>query len=480
MRKNSYSLADLVISPSTRNLALFARDAAVIGVLLFLLMVVLLPLFWMILTAFKGKGLAFSLEFLPRTSVYTPPKSSDAFAVAQLSGGARYFHLELEEKDATTVDVFLKGDAEKSVAMQSKGSGRWAVVLGPLSGDEVAFQVARSGGKPAPLPEAKSLRVVDGYSVAALGGAISFSPGSQMVAYIEGGKGRLYFGTEVAAGGGILFDDAKFVPFPAKGSSSGDAAEYWDDIAGAAGAKTYRIVRERPFAEALAAIYTLDNFRAILTNKDFNFARYFMNSLIVATSAALLTVLICTLAGYAFAAMQFHYREQIFLVLLSSMLVPGMIFMVPQFSITLQLGMMNSYAGMVVPHLANVFGLFLLKQYVSQIPKDLFAAAEVDGANDAQVFYMVVLPICLPIMVTLFLLVFVGQWSNFLWQLIVNTGDSQVITLPVGLQQFRGQNSNEWEKIMAGACFSILPIAALFLSMQKYFLQGLVAGSVKE
>ncbi|HMX63212.1 MAG TPA: carbohydrate ABC transporter permease, partial [Candidatus Sumerlaeota bacterium] len=160
--------------------------------------------------------------------------------------------------------------------------------------------------------------------------------------------------------------------------------------------------------------------------------------------------------------------------------VPGMIFMVPQFSITLSLGMMNSYAGMIVPHLANVFGLFLLKQYVSQIPKDLFAAAEVDGASDRQVFTMIVVPICLPIMVTLFLLVFVGQWSNFLWQLIVNTGDSHVITLPVGLQQFKGQNSNEWEKIMAGACFSILPIAVLFLSTQKYFLKGLVAGAVKE
>jgi multiple sugar transport system permease protein len=170
----------------------------------------------------------------------------------------------------------------------------------------------------------------------------------------------------------------------------------------------------------------------------------------------------------------------LFALLLTSMLVPGMIFMVPQFSITLKLGMMDSYAGMVVPHLANVFGLFLMRQYISQIPKDLFAAAEIDGARQYQVFQTIVIPICLPIMVTLFLLVFVGQWSNFLWQLIINTGQSEVLTLPVGLQQFKGQNANEWEKIMAGACFSILPIAVLFLSLQKYFMEGLTAGAVKE
>src|SRR5690606_6399567 len=122
----------------------------------------------------------------------------------------------------------------------------------------------------------------------------------------------------------------------------------------------------------------------------------------------------------------------------------------------------NSYQGMIVPHLANVFGLFLLRQYISQIPRDLFHAAEIDGASESQVFRSIVIPVCLPIMVTLFLLVFVGQWSNFLWQLIVNTGDSPFTTLPVGLQQFKGQNANEWEKIMAGACFSILPIAVLF------------------
>lgn len=387
MTKKPRTLADLVISPDATTIWHYVREAATFGIVLLLFAVVLLPLVWMVITSFKRTGLAFSLNFVPSTVVYTPAKTqggapigSDAAAASDLP--VLVYHdgalLKAVEKKDTTIDY-------SDVTVDDQ----WSFPLAKLTGEGVT------------LPDKK--------------------PG-----------------------------------------------------------QFYRITSHRTIGAAFSETYTLDNFRAILMNKDFNFARYFMNSLIVATGAGLLTVLICTLAGYAFAAMKFHYSEQIFFVLLSSMLVPGMIFMVPQFSITLSLGMMNSYAGMIVPHLANVFGLFLLKQYVSQIPKDLFAAAEVDGASDRQVFTMIVVPICLPIMVTLFLLVFVGQWSNFLWQLIVNTGDSHVITLPVGLQQFKGQNSNEWEKIMAGACFSILPIAVLFLSTQKYFLKGLVAGAVKE
>ena len=227
-------------------------------------------------------------------------------------------------------------------------------------------------------------------------------------------------------------------------------------------------------------MYTTKNFEEILTSPYFNFKNYFFNSFVVATSSGLLTVIICTLAGYAFATKRFHFRDSLFKLMLASMLIPGMIFMVPQFSITISLGWMNSYQGMVVPHLANIFGLFLLRQYIRQIPKDLFAAAEIDGADEWQVFRNIVMPICMPIMVTLFLLTFVGQWSNFLWQLIINTGDSPYTTLPVGLQQFKGQNSTKWEMVMAGACFSIIPIALLFMMTQKYFMKGLTAGAVKE
>ncbi len=243
---------------------------------------------------------------------------------------------------------------------------------------------------------------------------------------------------------------------------------------------SWRIREKRTFSAALKALYTFDNFTGIVRNDKFPFIRYFFNSLIVASLAGFLTVLLCTMAGYAFAKKNFIGREGLFALLLSAMLIPGMIFMVPQFAIVLRLGWINTYWGMVVPHLANVFGLFLLRQYIRTIPDSLFQAARIDGAGEIQVFTRIVLPLSFPIMVTLFLLTFVGQWSNFLWQLITNTPDSTCITLPVGLQLFKGQYAQDWEPIMAGACFSIIPIALLFVFAQRYFIEGMTIGAVKE
>lgn len=227
-------------------------------------------------------------------------------------------------------------------------------------------------------------------------------------------------------------------------------------------------------------MYTLQNFAQVLFDKDFPFLHYVLNSAIVATLAGILTVIICTLAGYGFARKQFPFRDRIFALLISMMLVPGLIFMVPQYAIVLKLGWINAYAGMIVPHTANIFGLFLLRQHIRSLPDSLFEAAVVDGAGEIRSFMTIAVPLCAPVLITLFLLTFVGQWSNFLWQLIVNTPDSPHITLPVGLSYFQGQWSTQWERMMAGACFSILPITILFIFAQRFFITGLTAGAVKE
>jgi multiple sugar transport system permease protein len=227
-------------------------------------------------------------------------------------------------------------------------------------------------------------------------------------------------------------------------------------------------------------MYTLKNFADVLFDKDFPFYRFAWNSFVVASGCALVTVALCTMAGYGFAKKRFPGRELLFASLIAVMLVPGIIFMVPQFRIVLKLGWINTYAAMILPHAANVFGLFLLRQHIRGLPDSLLEAARVDGASEIGTFGRIVVPLSIPVMITLFLLVFVGQWSNFLWQLIVNTPDSKLITLPVGLSYFQGQWQVEWEKMMAGACFSILPIAALFVVSQRFFIQGLTAGSVKE
>ncbi|MBI2945952.1 MAG: carbohydrate ABC transporter permease, partial [Candidatus Wallbacteria bacterium] len=204
---------------------------------------------------------------------------------------------------------------------------------------------------------------------------------------------------------------------------------------------------------------SLDNFRKVAGDPDFPFRQFFSNSLVVSASSAALTVLVCTLGGYAFAKKQFAGKNALFLMLLSSMLVPGMIYMVPQFALVSRLGWINTWQGMIVPHLASVFGLFLLRQYIETIPSSLIEAAQIDGASEVQIFTRVVMPLTLPIAATLFLLTFLSQWSNFLWQLIVNTPDSTLRTLPVGLALFRGQYGQRWDLLMAGSVFSILPMA---------------------
>ncbi len=242
----------------------------------------------------------------------------------------------------------------------------------------------------------------------------------------------------------------------------------------------YRFRFRRPLGVAFRDLYTLNNFSEVLFNKDFPFKRFFLNSLIVAFFSGALTTLICTMGGYAFAKKQFVFRDGLFMVLLSAMMIPGMMFMVPQFALVSTFGWINTYWGLIIPHLANVFGLFLMRQYIKTIPDSLFEAARIDGATEFQQFKMIVIPLALPIIMTLFLLTFLGQWSNFLWQLIVTTPESSLRTLPVGLALFKGQYAISWESMMAGACFSIIPIALLFLFAQRFFIEGMTSGAVKE
>jgi multiple sugar transport system permease protein len=240
-----------------------------------------------------------------------------------------------------------------------------------------------------------------------------------------------------------------------------------------------RYTCRRPFAAAWNAMYTLGNFRLILTDPNYPFGRFFLNSLVVASGCGAVTVILCLLAGYAFAVKRFPGREAIFWGLLATMLIPGLVFVLPQFAVVNALRWRNTYQGMILPHVANVFGVFLIRQYIQTMPGDLFAAARIDGAGEFQVLRRVVVPLSLPIIVTLFLLTFMMQWSNFLWQLVVNSPDSPLRTLPVGLALFRGQHNVDWELMMAGACFSVVPIAILFLFAQRFFIQGLTAGAVK-
>ncbi|MFZ1947725.1 MAG: carbohydrate ABC transporter permease [bacterium] len=222
---------------------------------------------------------------------------------------------------------------------------------------------------------------------------------------------------------------------------------------------------------------TLANFRRVFA--EFGFLRYFGNSVVVATLSGLFATLFATLAAYAFSFKKFVLKDKIFAVLLASMMVPGLMYVVPQFAIVRKLGWMNTYRAMIVPHLANVFGLFLLKQYMDTIPRSLTEAARMDGASDFQTYGRVVVPLSLPVIVTLFLLTFQFHWSNFLWQLIV-TNKETLYTVPVGLAMFKQAHEELYTLKMAASAVSIVPIAVIFVFAQRYFIEGVTKGAVKE
>jgi multiple sugar transport system permease protein len=221
---------------------------------------------------------------------------------------------------------------------------------------------------------------------------------------------------------------------------------------------------------------TLSNFKRVLS--EYGFGRYFLNSSIVATSAAFFTTVFASLAAYAFAKKEFRFRNQLFSLLLASMMIPGLMYVVPQFAIINKLGWMNTYKAMIIPHLANVFGLFLLRQYMQTVPNELLEASRIDGAGDLQIFLRIMVPLSLPIIATLFLLTFQFHWNNFLWQLVV-TNDESMYTVPVGLALFKSAHEELYTLKMAGACVSIIPLAVLFLFTQRFFIEGMTRGALK-
>jgi multiple sugar transport system permease protein len=222
---------------------------------------------------------------------------------------------------------------------------------------------------------------------------------------------------------------------------------------------------------------TLENLRRVFT--EFGFIKYFLNSSVVAVTASVLATLFASLAAYAFVFKDFILKDKIFAIIIASMMVPGLMYVVPQFAIVNKLGWMNTYRAMIIPHLANVFGLFLLRQYMATIPRSLIDAAKIDGANDFQIYGRVVVPLSVPIVATLFLLTFQFHWSNFLWQLIVTNKES-LYTVPVGLAMFKQQHEQLYTLKMAASAVSIVPISVIFVLAQRYFIEGVTQGAIKE
>jgi multiple sugar transport system permease protein len=207
-------------------------------------------------------------------------------------------------------------------------------------------------------------------------------------------------------------------------------------------------------------------------------ARYFVNSLIVATLGTMLSLAFNGAAGYAFAKLRFRGRDRIFQLLLAALVIPAQVTMLPLFLMLKELGMINSFAGVLVPVATSIFGIFLVRQYALSIPDELLEAARVDGAGEGRIFLQIVVPALTPILITLALFTFLAVWNDFMWPLIVLT-DQENYTLPVALAALSREHVQDNELMMAGSVLTVIPVLALFLALQRYYLQGLLAGSVK-
>jgi multiple sugar transport system permease protein len=222
--------------------------------------------------------------------------------------------------------------------------------------------------------------------------------------------------------------------------------------------------------------WTLQHYRDLFVTQ--GMGRYLWNSLALATMATGLALLFTVPAGYAFAKLRFRGRERLFQLLVAALVVPAQIGTLPLFLMLKGMGLVNTYAGALVPWLASIFGLFLVRQYSLSIPDEMLEAARIDGASEGQIFRRVVLPTLQPIIVTLALFVFLGSWNDFLWPLIILTDQSNY-TLPVALAALSREHVQDIEMMMAGAVITVAPVLILFLALQRYYIRGMLAGSVK-
>ncbi|BBL71034.1 carbohydrate ABC transporter permease [Methylogaea oryzae] len=222
---------------------------------------------------------------------------------------------------------------------------------------------------------------------------------------------------------------------------------------------------------------TLEHYKVLFER--LKLGRYVLNSVGVALAVTALSLLLNSMAGYAFAKLRFPGREWIFQALVASMVLPAQIAMLPLFLMLKQFGLVNSYGGLIVPGMASIFGIFLIRQYALSIPNSLLDAARVDGAGEFRIYWSVVLPLLKPILVTLAIFTFLGCWNDFMWPLIL-LADQDLYTLPVALANLMGEHAQDTEMMMAGSVLTIAPVLLMFLLLQKYYIDGLMLGGVKE
>jgi multiple sugar transport system permease protein len=239
----------------------------------------------------------------------------------------------------------------------------------------------------------------------------------------------------------------------------------------------------KPFAEWVQPNWiprapTLKNFTSIFSDPSLPALRWFFNSVAIAAVFTILVVLIDSLAAYAYARMEFPGRNILFGLLLATLVMPGIMFLVPNYLTVNRLGWLDTYQGVVAPGLSGVFGVFFLRQFFQSIPKELEEAATIDGANTWTTFLRVVLPLSQGALATLAVITFLESWNSFLWPLLI-LNDRPMQTLPVGLATLQGQYTFDYGKLMAGATITAVPVLIIYAFLQRYIVQSVAMTGLK-
>ncbi|MGH8891962.1 MAG: carbohydrate ABC transporter permease [Actinomycetes bacterium] len=222
---------------------------------------------------------------------------------------------------------------------------------------------------------------------------------------------------------------------------------------------------------------TLDNYRTLFTQLDFT--TYFVNSAVVALAITVGNLVFCSMLGYALAKLDFPGKRLVFVLVLGTLMVPGVVTFVPLFVLVSNMGLTNTFGGLIFPFLAGPFGVFLMRQFIQSLPDELIHAARVDGAGEWRIFRSIIVPLCKPALATLGILTFLTSWNNFLWPLVVAQSEERY-TLPVALAIFSiAEHKSDYGLLMAGSVVTIVPVLVVFLVLQRHFVRGIAMTGIK-
>ncbi len=239
----------------------------------------------------------------------------------------------------------------------------------------------------------------------------------------------------------------------------------------------------KPFQEVLQPNWlpihpTLENFISIFNDPTIPVYHWFLNSVLISTLFTIAVLFVDSLAGYAYARMEFPGRDVLFGLLIATLVMPGLLFLIPNYITISQLGWIDQYQGVILPGLAGVFGVFYMRQFFQGLPKELEEAARIDGANSLQIFFQIALPLSYGALATLGVLSFLASWNDFLWPYLVLT-DRASQTLPAGLATLQGQYTFDYGKLMAGAAVTAIPVLIIYVFLQRYIVESVKTAGLK-